>query len=47
VALRLRARQQAGFDGSDLVKSFSAEGLEFGRFGAFHSLDERRRTDSS
>ena len=44
VALRLRARQPAGFDGSDLVKSFSAEGLEFGRFGAFHSLDERRRT---
>jgi cell division protein ZipA len=44
VALRLRARQPAGFDGSDLVKAFSAEGLEFGRFGAFHSLDERRRS---
>jgi len=44
VALRLRARQPAGFDGSDLVKAFSAEGLEYGRFGAFHSLDERRRS---
>ena len=44
VALRLRARQPAGFNGSDLVKAFSAEGLEFGRFGAFHSLDERRRS---
>lgn len=44
VALRLRARQITGFDGSDLVKAFSAEGLEFGRFGAFHSLDERRRS---
>jgi len=44
VALRLRARQPDGFDGSDLVKAFSAEGLEFGRFGAFHSLDERRRS---
>lgn len=44
VALRLRARQPAGFDGSELVKAFSAEGLEFGRFGAFHSLDERRRS---
>ncbi len=44
VALRLRARQPEGFDGSDLVKAFSAEGLEFGRFGAFHSLDERRRS---
>jgi cell division protein ZipA len=44
VALRLRARSAAGFDGSDLVKAFSAEGLEFGRFGAFHSLDERRRS---
>jgi len=44
VALRLRARQPAGFDGSDLVKAFSAESLEYGRFGAFHSLDERRRS---
>jgi cell division protein ZipA len=44
VALRLRARQPAGFDGSELIKAFSAEGLEFGRFGAFHSLDERRRS---
>jgi len=44
VALRLRARQPEGFDGSDLVKAFSAEGLEYGRFGAFHSLDERRRS---
>lgn len=44
VALRLRARQPAGFDGSELVKAFSAEGLEFGRFGAFHDLDERRRS---
>jgi cell division protein ZipA len=44
VALRLRARQPAGFDGSDLVKAFSAEGLEYGRFGAFHALDERRRS---
>ena len=44
VALRLRARQPGGFDGSDLVKAFSAEGLEYGRFGAFHSLDERRRS---
>jgi cell division protein ZipA len=44
VALRLRARQPEGFDGSDLIKAFSAEGLEYGRFGAFHSLDERRRS---
>jgi cell division protein ZipA len=44
VALRLRARQPEGFDGSDLVKAFSAESLEYGRFGAFHSLDERRRS---
>lgn len=44
VALRLRARQPEGFDGTDLVKAFSAESLEFGRFGAFHSLDERRRS---
>jgi cell division protein ZipA len=44
VALRLRARQPEGFDGSELVKAFSAEGLEYGRFGAFHSLDERRRS---
>lgn len=44
VALRLRARQPAGFDGSDLVKAFSAESLEFGKFGAFHALDERRRS---
>lgn len=44
VALRLRARQPEGFDGSDLVKAFSAEGLEFGKFGAFHALDERRRS---
>jgi cell division protein ZipA len=44
VALRLRARQVEGFNGSELVKAFSAEGLEFGRFGAFHSLDERRRS---
>lgn len=44
VALRLRTRQPAGFDGNDLIKAFSAEGLEFGKFGAFHSLDERRRS---
>lgn len=44
VALRLRAREPAGFDGNDLIKAFSAEGLEFGKFGAFHSLDERRRS---
>jgi cell division protein ZipA len=44
VALRLRARQVAGFDGTDLVKAFSAESLEYGKFGAFHSLDERRRS---
>jgi cell division protein ZipA len=44
VALRLRARQPAGFDGTDLVKAFSAEGLEYGKFGAFHQLDERRRS---
>lgn len=44
VALRLRARQPDGFDGSELVKAFSAEGLEYGKFGAFHSLDERRRS---
>lgn len=44
VALRLRARQPEGFDGSDLIKAFSAESLEYGRFGAFHSLDERRRS---
>lgn len=44
VALRLRARQPEGFDGTELVKAFSAEGLEYGRFGAFHSLDERRRS---
>ena len=44
VALRLRARQPTGFDGNDLVKAFSAESLEFGKFGAFHSLDERRRS---
>lgn len=44
VALRLRARSPAGFDGNDLIKAFSAEGLEFGKFGAFHSLDERRRS---
>lgn len=44
VALRLRARQPEGFDGSDLVKAFSAEGLEYGKFGAFHALDERRRS---
>ena len=44
VALRLRARRPEGFDGSDLIKAFSAEGLEYGRFGAFHSLDERRRS---
>jgi cell division protein ZipA len=44
VALRLRAVQPAGFDGTDLIKAFSAEGLEFGKFGAFHSLDERRRS---
>jgi cell division protein ZipA len=44
VALRLRARDPAGFHGNDLIKAFSAEGLEFGKFGAFHSLDERRRS---
>jgi cell division protein ZipA len=44
VALRLRARQPAGFDGNDLIKAFSAERLEFGKFGAFHALDERRRS---
>lgn len=44
VALRLRARQPAGFDGADLIKAFSAESLEYGRFGAFHNLDERRRS---
>lgn len=44
VALRLRARQPGGFDGSSLIKAFSAEGLEYGRFGAFHELDERRRS---
>ena len=44
VALRLRARQPEGFDGTDLIKAFSAEGLEFGKFGAFHALDERRRS---
>lgn len=44
VALRLRARQPTGFDGNDLVKAFSAESLEYGKFGAFHSLDERRRS---
>lgn len=44
VALRLRAREPAGFHGNDLIKAFSAEGLEFGKFGAFHSLDERRRS---
>ncbi len=44
VALRLRAREPAGFDGNDLIKAFSAESLEFGKFGAFHSLDERRRS---
>ncbi|NGX16430.1 cell division protein ZipA C-terminal FtsZ-binding domain-containing protein [Wenzhouxiangella sp. XN24] len=44
VALRLRSRHPDGFNGTDLIKAFSAEGLEFGRFGAFHSLDERRRS---
>jgi cell division protein ZipA len=44
VALRLRSRSPDGFDGSDLVKAFSAESLEYGKFGAFHSLDERRRS---
>jgi len=44
VALRLRSRHPDGFHGTDLIKAFSAEGLEFGRFGAFHSLDERRRS---
>jgi cell division protein ZipA len=44
VALRLRARRAEGFDGTELIKVFSAEGLEYGRFGAFHSLDERRRS---
>jgi cell division protein ZipA len=44
VALRLRSRSPDGFDGNDLVKAFSAEGLEYGKFGAFHSLDERRRS---
>lgn len=44
VALRLRARQVEGFDGNDLVKAFSAERLEYGKFGAFHALDERRRS---
>lgn len=44
VALRLRARQPEGFHGSSLIKAFSAEGLEYGRFGAFHELDERRRS---
>jgi cell division protein ZipA len=44
VALRLRSRSPDGFDGSDLVKAFSAERLEYGKFGAFHSLDERRRS---
>jgi cell division protein ZipA len=44
VALRLRARSPAGFDGGELVKAFSAESLEYGRFGAFHNLDERRRS---
>lgn len=44
VALRLRAHHPEGFDGSQLIKAFSAEGLEYGRFGAFHSLDERRRS---
>lgn len=44
VALRLRSRHPDGFHGTDLIKAFSAESLEFGRFGAFHSLDERRRS---
>lgn len=44
IALRLPARRQEGFDGAELIKVFSAEGLEYGRFGAFHSLDERRRS---
>jgi cell division protein ZipA len=44
VALRIRARRVEGLDGSDLVKAFSAERLEYGKFGAFHSLDERRRS---
>jgi cell division protein ZipA len=44
VALRLRARRPEGFDGAELIKVFSSEGLEYGRFGAFHSLDERRRS---
>ncbi|MFU8895952.1 MAG: cell division protein ZipA C-terminal FtsZ-binding domain-containing protein [Gammaproteobacteria bacterium] len=44
VALRLRARQPEGFDGTGLIKAFSSEGLEFGKFGAFHALDERRRS---
>jgi len=44
IALRLRARSPAGFNGNDLIKAFSAESLEFGKFGAFHSLDERRRS---
>jgi cell division protein ZipA len=44
VALRLRSRSPDGFDGSDLIKAFSAESLEYGKFGAFHSLDERRRS---
>lgn len=44
VAFRIRARRVEGLNGSDLVKAFSAEGLEYGKFGAFHSLDERRRS---
>lgn len=44
IALRLKARSPDGFEGADLKTAFAAEGLEFGRFGAFHSLDEHGHT---
>jgi cell division protein ZipA len=44
IALRLKARSSEGFEGADLKTAFAAERLEFGRFGAFHSLDEQGQT---
>ncbi len=36
IAIRLKARNPEGFDGASLLRSFSAGGLRFGRFGIFH-----------
>lgn len=44
VVLHVRAASGADFKGAELLEVFKGEGLEFGKYGAFHQLDDKGRS---